>query len=519
MTGKSIAQGRDSNFIKAGGWLCQDRRMTEIELKFQVPPGRRQRVEAAVAGRSSAARSLRLQAAYFDTDDGLLAGAGVALRLRREGARWVQTLKAAGADTMTRLEHNAPRRERSAALPALDLSLHEGTPAGQRLAALLADRPAAVLVCRYRTDIRRIARTLRRHGAVLELAFDQGRIVAGEASLPVCELEIELLDGAPAVLIAAAQQWVRSHGLWLDTRSKAERGTLLAQGTPRAPARKSAAVSIEATEDLAAVRRRVLGECLQQVAVNASQLASADFGDEHLHQLRVGLRRLRTALRLLAPDGQADPMEAAAAAWFRTLGAARDQAAIGAPLRAQLATAMAACGVPLAPPALLPGSAVDPVEAVRDGTAQQLLLELMAATLQPPSTTAPREGVAGELGQRLDRWHRQVRRDAERFAQLDEEARHRLRKRTKQLRYGVEFARSLFGAKKTARYLKALAALQERLGELNDASVAMQALRAAPAADPAVAFALGWLAARHEALLAACSPALAGFLDARRPWR
>jgi hypothetical protein len=49
--------------------------------------------------------------------------------------------------------------------------------------------------------------------------------------------------------------------------------------------------------------------------------------------------------------------------------------------------------------------------------------------------------------------------------------------------------------------------------------VAWVALRAAPAADPAVAFALGWLSARREALAAACTPALAGFLAAKRPWR
>lgn len=492
--------------------------MTEIELKFQVPPERRARVEAAVTARLAATRPLRLQAAYFDTADGLLAGAGVALRLRREGARWVQTLKAAGADTMTRLEHNAPRRERSAALPALDLSLHQGTPAGERLAALLASRPGAVLACRYRTDIRRTARTLRRQGAVLELAFDQGSIAAGEASLPVCELEIELIGGSPAGLLAVAGGWMQRHGLWLDTRSKAERGTLLAEGTPRAPARKSAAVSLEASMDAPAARRWVLRECLQQVAVNASQLASGDFGDEHLHQLRVGLRRLRTALRLLAPPGAADPLEEAAADLFRALGASRDQAAVGAPLRAQLAAAMSACGSSLAPPELPLGPAGDPVQIVHAAAAQQLLIDLMAATLEPEAPM-PGEPIGAFLAPRLDRWHRQVRRDAARFDTLDDAARHRLRKRVKRLRYGVEFARGLLGGKKATAYLRALAALQERLGELNDAGVAAAALQAAPADDPALAFALGWLAARREALVAACAPALAGFLAAKRPWR
>jgi inorganic triphosphatase YgiF len=519
MTGKSISQRQGGSFIKLGGGFCHHRRMTEIELKFQVPPERRERVRAAVAGRATAARPMRLQAAYFDTDDGLLAAAGVALRLRREGARWVQTLKASGADTMTRLEHNVPRVERSAALPALEPSLHQGTPAGQRLAALLASRPDAVLGCRYRTDIRRTLRTLRRHGARLELAFDQGEIVAGQASLPVCELEIELLDGSPAGLLAVAGEWVLRHGLWLDTRSKAERGTLLAERRANAPPRKACSVRVTAGMDAAAARRVVLAECLQQVAVNASAVASGEFAEEHVHQLRVGLRRLRTALRLFATEGEADPMQEAAAGLFRALSAARDQAAIGGPLRAQIAAAMSASAPLLAPPALPLGETADPALAVRDPAAQRLLLDLMAAALLPaPGAAAapPVETVAVAV---LDRWQRQLRRDARRFASLDDASRHRLRKHVKRLRYGVEFMRGLFGVRKTERYLRVLAALQQSLGDLNDAGVAHAALQAAPATEPSVAFALGWLSARREALAAACAPALAAFAAAKKPWR
>ncbi|MFT3666498.1 CHAD domain-containing protein [Piscinibacter sp.] len=490
--------------------------MTEIELKFQVPEAARAAVQAAVAGRGGAARSVRLQAAYFDTPDGRLAAAGVALRLRREGARWVQTLKAAGDDAMTRLEHNVPRRERTALPPAPELALHDGTPAGQRLAALLG--PGDELVCRYHTDIRRTLRALRRPGALLELAFDQGRIVAGAASLPVCELEIELLRGDPAALLDAARTWVARHGLWLDVRSKAERGTLLAAGTPRAAARKASAVSLPAAAGLATARRAVLGECVQQIVVNASTLAGGDFGDEHVHQLRVGLRRLRSALDLFAPpEGPRDALDAGAAALFRALGAARDQAAIVQPLRARLATAMHEAGLALAPPDWSAPPGEDPVRVLRSTAAQAWLLDALRAGLAAPPSgdDAP---AAEALTERLAAWHRRVRRDAKRFAALDDEARHRLRKRAKRLRYGLEFARGLLGAKKTARLLGALAELQTRLGELNDAGVALQALREAPAPDAATGFALGWLAARRAALAEACAPALEGFIAAKTSW-
>jgi len=473
--------------------------MTEIELKFQVPPARRDAVAAAVAGRAGAAVEQRLQAAYFDTEARDLARDGIALRLRREGSRWVQTLKAGSGDALLRHEHNVARPGRSAVPPALDLTLHDGTPPGQRLRAVLDALPDAPLRCQYRTDVRRRARTLRVRGAALELAFDRGSIVAGERSLPLCELEIELVRGEPAALLAAGQD--------------------------RAPARKAKAVTLAEGASLAEARRAVLRECLQQVAANASQVASGDFGDEHVHQLRVGLRRLRTALRLFERDGETASLAEPSAALFRALGAARDAAAVAAPLREQLSQALAATGLVLDAPSLPVGDAGDPAALVRAPAAQALLLDTMAQTLPqaaPADGSADESPAAAHLTKRLNRWHRAVAEAASGFAALDDEARHKLRRQVKRLRYGVEFAQALWGAKKVARYLRALSALQERLGALNDVTVAMDAFRAdgvGGAHDPATLFALGWLAARRAALIADCAPALKRFAAARRPWK
>ncbi len=495
--------------------------MTEIELKFQVPAARREAVANAVAGRTAAPVVQRLQAAYFDTEARTLASAGIALRLRREGSHWVQTLKAGSGDTLLRLEHNVPRPGRSAAAPALEPALHDGTPAGERLNEVLGDGVHAVLQCQYRTDVRRRLRVLRTRGATLELAFDQGVIVAGDASLPLCELEIELHGGPAAVLLATARTWVQRHGLWLDTRSKAERGTLLATGQARSPARKAKAVALPKDGGLDDARRRVLAECLQQVTVNASQVASADFGDEHVHQLRVGLRRLRSALRLFDAQGDGSTTATLAepgAALFRALGAARDAAAVAGPLQAQLAQALAATGLALQPPALPVGEGGDPAVLVRAPAVQAWLLDVMAQTL-PPAESAEQLPAAPHLTARLNRWHRAVAAAVDRFDSLDDDARHRLRKQVKRLRYGVEFAQALWGAKKVGRYLRALSALQERLGALNDVTVALAGYRSADTHEPAALFALGWLAARRVALIAECAPALKAFADVRRPWK
>ncbi len=205
--------------------------MVEFELKFQIPPQRRAAVRAFVAGAAGGARQERLQAIYFDTADRRLARARMALRLRREGERL-------GADAQGRRRPTASaatsRRSNSTHAgdqePRLDLQRHAGTPVGQRLLDLLGDEPEGALRCSFRSDVQRVTRLLRsRHGTV-ELAFDEGDLQADGERVALCEFEIELKRGHPLAVIDVAQRWALRHGCWLDMRSKAERGDMLARG-------------------------------------------------------------------------------------------------------------------------------------------------------------------------------------------------------------------------------------------------------------------------------------------------
>jgi inorganic triphosphatase YgiF len=87
---------------------------------------------------------------------------------------------------------------------------------------------------RFATDILRRWVRVRHGAALIELALDVGRIDGGSHSLPVCELEFELIEGegpgAVTALLDAVSPWVAELGLWLDPRSKAERGDRLACG-------------------------------------------------------------------------------------------------------------------------------------------------------------------------------------------------------------------------------------------------------------------------------------------------
>ncbi len=75
--------------------------MTEVELKFQIHESRRNALLKAIDPKKS--EIIQLKAKYFDTEDRLLAQNHAALRLRLEGTRWIQTLKAAGKKSYSTL--------------------------------------------------------------------------------------------------------------------------------------------------------------------------------------------------------------------------------------------------------------------------------------------------------------------------------------------------------------------------------------------------------------------------------
>jgi inorganic triphosphatase YgiF len=277
----------------------------EIEFKFHIPAQRLKSLEAAV--RRAPVRRTRLRARYFDTAGGTLASHGAVLRLRQEGRRWVQTAKALGDGPLHRLEHNVDLGvARAGAAPVPDVQRHAGTPVGDTLNRLMA-ASGEPLVETYGTDIWRLTRELRTRGAVVELALDTGSITAhppgGGAPrvAAVCELEMELVSGDVPGLVALAHRWSQQHRLWFSTVSKAERGERLLAGIEWAPAVKARAPRFPDGDfpPGPTVQRAVVAACLAQILPNASELGADSDDAEHLHQLRIGIRRLRTALREL----------------------------------------------------------------------------------------------------------------------------------------------------------------------------------------------------------------------------
>ena len=318
--------------------------MSELELKFRVPEAALVSLRAALLAHG--AKRLRLRAHYFDTADGLLARQMMVLRLRLEGRRWTQTLKTAGEGVVHRLEHEVRVAGSPREVPPLDRHRHGGSEAAQRLDTALAGVPDAALAERHATDIQRLHCLLHdEHGTQIEAALDLGRASAGTLAVPIAELELEHKGGPVRGLFDLAAAWQSHGGLWLCSITKAQRGERLLLRDAEPVALKARVPQLDTAADGPALLRALLQSAIEQVLVNASEVAEGVAATETVHQLRVGLRRLRTVLRELAPLSTAimPEWEGELAQVFATLGQTRDPEAVAAVVRPLLVAA----GAPL----------------------------------------------------------------------------------------------------------------------------------------------------------------------------
>ncbi|MEP7300278.1 MAG: CHAD domain-containing protein [Caldimonas sp.] len=503
--------------------------MTEVELKFSVDPLRAEAVDAAL--RRLGAKRVTIESIYFDTEDRRLAEAGLSLRLRRIGRAWEQTLKAPGSHAAERAEETVPRRGRwDGEGPPIQPQLHAGTPAGAELAHLSGKAGLAGDALRsvYSSVIVRRSVEVRIGDARVEVAFDRGVIRAGERAVDVCEVEYEIKAGDAQALCAVARTGVLEHGMWWNPLSKAVRGDRLLRGTDVAPATRAAPAGVVRGLSGPALVRTTLKSCLDQALANAGEIVAGHHDAEPIHQLRVGLRRLRTVSRELGAVGEFGDQAWALAVGetLRALGEYRDRQTVATSMQDRLTAA----GSPQPAIAAARADAPDPVSVVHGAQFQCALLDVFSRTLEPSPAqawAAPR-GRANEVGAdealrlvaaRFDALHRLVQRSAKRFERLDADRQHGVRKRVKTLRYLAEILSPLYRTRAVERYLARLRPAQDALGAHVDTLVALRMAReAAQGGDGAAWFNVGWLSAQLPASARRCRDALRQAAGARPFW-
>lgn len=405
------------------------------------------------------------RAIYFDTPDQALLHAGLSLRIRREGERRVQTVKASGATAglFVRPEWECGVADDE---PLLDHTNPVRTMIGNG-----ADAITPVF----------IVENQRRQWMIggIEISLDDGRVIAGDRETPFAEVELEHKDGDPAEIFALARRIDAIAPAQLGVMSKAERGYRLLG--PALAASKAHRVALDESMTAASALQAIGFTCLRHHRLNVPLIL--DHRDvAALHQARVSIRRLRSALTIHKSvfTDRTVPRLNAELRWLAAeFGKARDIDVLlkntkEEDVRAQLLEARTA--------------AYDTVEiALQSARARNLMVDLvewlsmgewLRDDVNAEARTTP---VLGFAAKTLRKLRKKVKRQGRDLEALDDDNRHELRKTAKKLRYATEFFAALYDRKRDRRRLKrflsALEGLQDSLGDLNDLSAASATLR------------------------------------------
>jgi triphosphatase len=493
---------------------------TESELKLRLAPADHAALRASAALASASPRRRRLQGFYFDTPECALVAQGMVLRLRRDGRRWVQGLKAANVASgglHVREEWEYPCRE-----PVLDLARFSHTPlAGVEHVEDLHER----LEPAFRVDVERTTWLLTpAPGLTLEVALDSGVVEGRGRTEPVSELEIECVEGEADAAFELALRLLDDAPLHPSTVTKAERGYRLFRRERPAPV-KARPLHLERTLSPAAVARRVVAAGLEQLQANEEGVLH-DSNPEFVHQARIALRRMRSALRMFrefAGLERARTWHDALGDVARALGAARDWDVFATETFPQLAAIHGDRDVARAlarrASAQRRASRAMARAALDSAAFARVVIELARWIAQDePQGAEPAEAIAEFAARTLRKRHKRLLRDAANLASLSLSERHRLRIDAKRLRYGTDSLASLFKSRRVDKYRDALSSLQDALGQSNDAATATGLLRRLDPPAEFAAFARGWLAARAQGDPAHLAALIAGLEEARHFW-
>ena len=453
----------------------------EIELKLLVPPAALEALRADPLLTSSAKVTRkapkRLDNIYFDTPDRALAQARIGLRLRKDGRRWLQTVKSGGSAQAGL--HQREEIEFAVAGKTLEWAPLAGTP----FEALLEPVWQQV-VPQFRTLFTRDIRLLHgKSGAEIEVAIDQGEIIAGSRREALCELELELKSGAVDDLFDMAIELAGRHPLMVDNRSKAERGDALARNLPPGAPVKAADLWLPPDANPQTIARLAVENCLAHWQANEAgflaQLTGSPHDSEYLHQLRVAVRRLRVACDPLArlagwQTGAMASIQEPLRKLGQQLGAARDWDVFieetWPPLREAIDDAALRRALQEEIDMQRDVAHLQAQAALRGREAQRLLLQLSRCLAQPE--TAPEPATSSGLGEQLNGYEHKLRHSLPELQNLKPAKLHRLRIIAKKLRYLTEFTASLHDAGAVEPWLKWLKKAQEVLGGRNDRTTA-----------------------------------------------
>jgi len=466
----------------------------QIELKFslsdeQLPTLRRHRL--LMQHTVSKSRAQRCGGVYYDTPDILLKAHAVALHVAHAGRIRRQTLTVNSAGTA----NIPPQREwtddiRGAAPDFSAMAeLFEEEPELRR--CRFDDSVFTRIVPIFTIDCQRTVWQLEfEQGREAELILDTGEVHSGALHRPIGALTLLHRSGPADAFFDFALALQRDLDLRVAYLGPIDIG--YAMHDPMwAGAVTAKHLVLPPAAQVGDGMRVIIRACLSHILGNAAGVSQG--GElECIHQMRVGLRRLRSALAIFEPLKACPAHLQSELVWLSTeLGRARDWDV----LATSTIPLLAADGIEIADLAALQRRVQQEAtrahrraaRAVDSARATRLWLCLEQWLYLPGAPDA--DGAAGQVEQipatlliefaeqNVAQFHRKMLARSASMETAVPESRHRLRIAAKKLRYATEFFLSYYRKKSTDRFLNKLADLQDIFGASNDTVVADRLLR------------------------------------------
>lgn len=508
--------------------------MLESELKLGVAQQDLEKVLKLPCVRgalSSTPRRRLLKNSYYDTPEFDLRKNGVELRVRHAGREWIQTIKVPHGGLIglhLRIEIDSPVKGDSPDLTAL--SCTEVPPMVD--SPLVSGRIEKLFETRY---WRRRAMLELPDGSLIELNVDSGGAHAGEESLPISEIELELKRGGVGALYEMAELIADGIDARVQSLKKPDLGYRILQNhRPEAVFAKPTELQPGQTAEEVFVA--LLTESLEHAFANEEAiLAGSDI--EGVHQMRVGLRRFRSCLSVFKRSMRIRPDQSAEnfiKPLLNALGPARDWDVFLGEGFARIERAMAGHRELSAIRKIannLRKRVYDNLRRLlrsREFHRAKLALVSWIArrawrnSMSPGESKKLTEPTNDYMKRILRRGDRCVRRQGREIQKRSAKELHRLRITVKKQRYSAEFFQSRFPTGRAGDYAAALKNLQDDLGRLNDGATAatlLEEIGKAPGAKRAAAFVRERAAREHSKALKQLPDCWRRFKEQKRFWK
>ena len=449
----------------------------EIEVNLRTDPDRFDLIRRSRWWRElEPVQSKDLHSRYFDTDDRQLRDSNISLRTRSDGHTIVQTVKVLKrpSDAVSRCEWETLVPD---PVPDPSLVIDPTLPPSFRKLTSADLQPV------FDVDVRRETRRLTCERARIDVSLDKGAVVAGNERQALHEVELELVDGELDALFSEAQRISDEIDGRLHARTKADMGYALGK-TDRRHWSRAPKLRLGAEMTAGESFRLIVLNSLAHLTAN-DDCARLNLHIEGVHQCRIALRRLRSAIRIYRPflrRKRIEPLSEAVGWLGKVLGAARDLDVLQSELLQPAVDALdeAEQLAPLI--ARVEQRRNEAYKAVSEALAssryRHLLIELCAIghsqDFGKRGEGAPSlDRLLAELASAaLSRAHQKLLKQGQGFELLSKAERHDLRIALKRLRYALDFFGGVFKGDARKEFNKRLRRLQDDLGGMNDVAVA-----------------------------------------------